>query len=321
MRGYSTGHHEPHAQPNEQRKSRLDTVRTPIDSGPIIVNGSFPTPPREPRVRSDTIESLPPDHTNAPSMGVYAANQHAMYQINELQARQQMVLQEMQRQKAAVAESMSPAIVNGSTKSTPPMEVNGLSRVSSEGQQLFPALPEGWINYEASNGHMNNHVEEVSPKRTLPPQWRTPAYANGLSQLDTSNAPRAHPQEIKSATLPLLSPVFETHTPSPTASRGNDTAKITNGARAPAKENNQPNRRPSQTPSTNSGRDNRNGQAKSKAQQSNDSGSRSAGANNNSPWQQPVHRKGKSSGKKKKQAEQKTSGEPLPANAAERKGG
>jgi hypothetical protein len=62
-------------------------------------------------------------------------------------------------------------------------------------------------------------------------------------------------------------------------------------------------------------------QAKSKAQQSNDSGSRSAGANNNSPWQQPVHRKGKSSGKKKKQAEQKTSGEPLPANAAERKGG
>lgn len=321
MRGYSTGNHEPHAPPNEQRKSRLDTVRTPIDNGPIIVNGSFPTPPREPRVRSDTIESLPPDLSNTPSMGVYAANQHAMYQINELQARQQMVLQEMQRQKAAVAESMSPTIVNGSTKSTPPMEVNGLSRVPSEGQQLFPALPEGWMNYEASNGHTNNHVEEVSPKRTLPPQWRTPAYANGLSQLDTSNVPRAHPQEIKSATLPLLSPVFETHTPSPTASRGNDAAKMANGVRGPAKENNQPHRRTSQTPPTNPGRDNRNGQAKSKAQQSNDSGSRSAGTNNNSPWQQSVHRKGKNGGKKKKQAEQKTTGEPLPANAAERKGG
>lgn len=323
MRGYSTstGIQEPRPQVNEQRKTRLDSVRTPIDNGPIIVNGSFPTPPREPRMRSDTVESLPPDFSQTPGMGIHAANQHTVYQINqinELHARQQMVLEEMQRQRVAAAESMSPTIVNGSTKRTPSVESNSLSRVPSEGQQLFSALPEGWMNYETSNGHSNNHVQEVSPTRMLAPQWRTPAYTNGLPQLNTSNTPQTHPQEIKSATVPLLSPVFETHTPSPTASRGNLTK-----AQGLVKETNQQ-RRPSQTPPTNNGRENHrngNGQPKSKA---NDTGSKSAGPNNNnnSPWQQPVSRKSKNGKRKKTPVEQKTTGgEPLPANAAERKGG
>lgn len=321
VRGYSTSGQDPNAQFDEQRKTRLDSVRPQQDMGPIIVNGSFPTPPREPRDRRDTVESLPPDLAKNPGLGIYTANQHAVYQINEIQARQQMVYEEMQRQKTAVAESMSPTIVNGSTKRDSSAESNGLSRVPSEGQQPFPMLPDGWMNYDMSNGHGGNHVEEVSPKRTLPPQWRTPAYTNGLPQLDTSHAPRAHPPEIKSATLPLLSPVFETHTPSPTASRSNDAAKTANGTKGQAKDSNQQNRRPSQTPPTNPLRDNRNGQTKSKAQQNTNDGSKSAGATNNSPWQQPTNRKGKNGNRKKKAAEQKTTGEPLPANAAERKGG
>jgi len=320
MRSYSIGVQDPNVHNNEQRKARVDTVRPPLDNGPIIVNGSFPTPPREPRMRSDTIESLPPDLSKVSGLGIFAANQQAMHQINELQARQQLVYEEMQRQKAAAIESMSPAIVNGSTKSSPSVESNGLSRVPSGGQQPFPALPEGWMNYEASNGQHANHVEELSPKRTLPPQWRTPAYTNGLPSLDTSNAPRAHPQEIKSATLPLLSPVFETRTPSPTASRSNDLNKLANGAKGHAKDNNQ-HRRASHTPPTNPGRENRNGQQKSKAQQAHDSGSRSAGTTNNSPWQQTATRKKTGNKKKNKAPEQKTTGEPLPANASERKGG
>jgi hypothetical protein len=319
MRSYSTGVKEPTLPTNEQRKARIDSVRPPMDNGPIIVNGSYPTPPREPRMRSDTIESLPPDLSNAPGLGIFT-NHQAIHQINELQARQQMVLEEMQRQKAVAVETMAPAIANGSTKSSPSVEPNGLTRVPSEGQQPFPSFPEGWINYEASNGQKKNHVEELSPKRTLPPQWRTAAYANSLPSLDTSNAPRAHPQEVQSATLPLLSPVFETRTPSPTASRSNDLSKLINGVKAQAKDNNQQHRRASHTPPSNTNKENRNGQQKSRAQGT-ENGSRSAGANNNGPWQQqPPNHKGKKK-QRKKATEQKTTGEPVPTNAADRKGG
>jgi hypothetical protein len=319
MRSYSTGVHEPNVPINDQRKARVDSVRPPVDNGPVIVNGSYPTPPRERHTRIDTIETLPPDLSNNSGLGIFS-NQQAMHQINELQVRQQMVLEEMQRQKAAAAEAMGPAIVNGSTRSSPSVESNGLTRVPSEGQQPFPALPEGWLNYEASVAQNNNHSEEVSPKRTLPPQWRTAAYANGLPSLDTSNPTRMAPQEIKSATLPLLSPVFETRTPSPTASRSNDASKLVNGTKAQTKDNNQQHRRASHTPPSNTSKENRNGQQKGKGQ-GNDNGGKSAGANHNGTWQQPPNRNRNSKKNKKKPAEQKSTGEPLPLNAADRKGG
>jgi hypothetical protein len=163
MRSYSHGVKELVLPTHEQRKARMDSVRPPMDNGPIIVNGSYPTPPREPRMRSDTVESLPPDISNAPGLGIFS-NHQAIHQIHELQARQQMVLEEMQRQKMAAVEAMAPTIANGSTRSSPSVETNGLTRVPSEGQQPFPSLPEGWVNYEASNGQKNNnHVEELSP--------------------------------------------------------------------------------------------------------------------------------------------------------------
>jgi hypothetical protein len=46
MRSYSTGVHEPNVPINDQRKARVDSVRPPVDNGPLIVNGSYPTPPR-----------------------------------------------------------------------------------------------------------------------------------------------------------------------------------------------------------------------------------------------------------------------------------
>jgi hypothetical protein len=242
-----------------------------------------------------------------------------MHQINELQARQQMVLEEMQRQKAAV-ETMTPTIANGSSQRSPSVESNGLARVPSEGQQPFPALPEGWMNYEGSNDSHTDRSEDVSLKRTLPPQWRTPAYTNGLPSLDTSSAPRAHPQEIQSATLPLLSPVFETRTPSPTASRSNDLSRLTNGVKALAKDHSHQQRRASHTPPTIAAKDNRNGQQKGRAPGS-ETGSKSAGPNSSGSWQQPNNRNRNSKNKRKKPTEQKNTGEPLPVNAADRKGG
>jgi hypothetical protein len=319
MRSYSTGVQEPNVPVNDQRKARVDSVRPPMDSGPVIVNGSYPTPPREPRIRSDTIESLPPDLSKTPGLGIFS-NQQAMHQINELQARQQIVLEEMQRQKAAAVEAMSPAIVNGSTKNSSPADTNGLTRVPSEGQQPFPALPEGWMNYETTNGQNNIQSEDISPKRTGPPQWRAAVYSNGLPSLDTSNSQRLPPQEIKSATLPLLSPVFETRTPSPTASRSTDVSKLTNGTKAQAKDNNQQHRRASHTSPSNASKENRSGQQKGKAQ-GNENGNKSAGTNNNNSWQQTSNRNRTHKNKKKKTTEQKATGEPLPVNAADRKGG
>lgn len=326
MRSYSTSVTGPNVPTNEQRKARVDSVRPPTDSGPVIVNGSFPTPPREPRSRSDTIDAVPVDMSNAPALGIFVnANNQALHQINELQARQQQVLEEMQRQKAAAAmETMCPPIVNGSTSSnSPSVESNGLARVPSEGQQPFPTLAEGWMNYESSNGSQHVPAEDVSPKRTAAAPWRNTTFTNGLPSLDTANAPRAHPQEVKSATLPLLSPVFETRTPSPTASRSNDLSKLVNGAKTQTKSENQHNRRLSHTPQSNAAKDNRGGAQKGKAQAT-ESGSKSAGTQSSSPWQQQQssnRSRHKSKNKNKKSTEHKTTGEPLPANAADRKGG
>lgn len=313
VRSYSTGVTSPSVPIHEQRKARVDSVRPPVDNGPMIVNGSFPTPTRP---RSDTVDVISPDLPNVSPLGIYVNNQ-AIHQIQELQTRQQFVLEEMQRQKAA--EMVAPAIANGSTTSSPSVEANGLTRVPSEGNQPFPTLPDGLMNYEASNGQHANRAEEISPTHTLPPQWRTPAYANGLPSLDTANAPRANPQEIKSATLPLLSPVFETRTPSPTASRSSDLSKLINGTKTHTKESSQQHRRASHTPPNNN-KENRNGQQKGNPQRHEGGNKSNAGSNSSVPWQNPPSRR-KGKNKKTKAPEQKTTGEPLPANAAERKGG
>ena len=317
MRSYSTGVAPPTVPITEQpmRKAGVEAVRPPVDHGPMIVNGSFPT---QPRVRSDTVDAIPPELPNMSALGIYANNQ-AIHQINELQARQQLVLEEIQRQQAT--ETARPAIANGSMKGSPPVEANGLTRVPSEGQQPFPTLPEGWMNYEASNGQHDSRAEELSPTRTLPPQWRSPAYTNGLASLDTSHVPRTHPQEIQSATLPLLSPVFETRTPSPTASRSSDLTKLMNGNKTHGKENHQQqHRRASHTSTSNPSKEHRNGQQKGISPGNERGAKSSAGNNTSSSWQHPPKgRKGKS--KKPKVPEQKAAGEPLPANAADRKGG
>jgi hypothetical protein len=305
----------------ERQKTRVDSSRPSMTDGPVIVNGSNP-PPRESRVRSDTTDALPRNVANVNGLGIFA-NAQAMHQVTELQGHQQLVLEEMQRQKA-VAEKLAPPIVNGSTNSSPHSEVNGSIQISSQGRQPFPTLPEAWMEHALSNGKHNNHGEEVSPKRALPPQWRTPAYINDLPSLDTSSAPRVHPQEVHSATIPLLSPVFETRTPSPSASRSSQSGKLVNGVngvKVQDKNDGYQHRGGLHTPQSNNLKENRNGQQKGKAQ-GNENGSKSTGPNGSGNWQQPPsNRSRKSKNQKKKPVEQKTMGEALPANAADRKGG
>lgn len=315
VRNESTGV-EPAMPANEQRKARVDSVRPPADLGPVIVNGSFPTPPRD-QSRNEVADTAAMDNFGSSTIGVYASQPNIQQikeqQIRDLQARQQALLEEMQRQSAASMTS-SP-IVNGSTQGSSPIEINGLARVPSEDRQPFPDVSDDIMNYDAKQERYA-HIEDVSPKRDLPP-WRATALPNGLSSLDTVNAPRAPPQEIKTANLPLLSPVFEKRTPSPTANRHSEN-KPSNGMKGHNKEQHQQSRRASLPKQSAPNRDSgRGAQNKSNNDKSQKSGSNT---NNSNSWQssQGSRRKGKG---RKKAPEQKTTGEPLPANSLDRKGG
>lgn len=322
VRSYSTGVAQPPTTSSQQRKDRIDAHRLANDSGPVIVNGSFPTPARESRNRSETVDAFPSlDSSSSSALGIYVNNDS--YRVALPEQRQQ---QSQERKQAS--DMIRTTIVNGSRRDTSPVDANGLARVSSGGQQPFPQLPEGWMNYEQQRGDQGNQLPDISPTtRSQQPSW--PAYTNGLRPLDTTNAPRPPPQEIKSATLPLLSPVFETRTPSPTASRASEIQKLVNGAKSNGKENNQQQRRASHTPGqTASQKENGRGnqqKGKNTAQAQNNSkgGNVSQGPNNNNSneWQNPNKSRKKKKGGNNKQGEQKTTGEPLPANAAERKGG
>jgi hypothetical protein len=281
---------------NEQRKARVDSARPPSDHGPVIVNGSFSTPPRD-QFRNELAETVPAmDNLGSSAIGIYASQPNLQQikeqQIRDLQARQQVLLEEMQRQSAASMTS-SP-IVNGSTQGSSPVDINGLARVPSEDRQPFPDVSDDVMNYDAKK-ERPTHIETVSPKRDLPP-WRATALPNGLSSLDTVNAPRASPQEIKTANLPLLSPVFEKRTPSPTAYRQSENIKAANGTKSHNKEHHQHGRRASLprqlAPNKDSGRSVQN--------KSNDKGQKSGSTTNTaSPWQSSQGGRRKNKGRKK----------------------
>ncbi|KAJ4986147.1 pap 25a associated domain family [Stagonosporopsis vannaccii] len=299
--------------PNDQRKARADSVRPPSDLGPVIVNGSFPAPPRD-QFRSDVTDAATIDNIAHPPVGMYPSQagfpQHTQQQIKELQVRQQLVLEEMQRQ--STADLVSSSIVNGSTKGSSPVSANEFARGPNVDHQSFPEVSHDAMNYDLQMDQPT-HAEDASSKRDLPP-WRATALPNGLSSLDTKNAPRAPPQEIKTANLPLLSPVFEKRTPSPTANRHSD-HKTTNGTKGHNKEHHQQTRRASlPKPSTPNKDNGRIAQGKNEKNQKTSSTINSTGS-----WQNPGGRKKKSH--KKKATDQKSAGEPLPTNVSERKGG
>jgi hypothetical protein len=288
------GHVRNHVVNDDQRRDRIDSTRLPVDLGPVIVNGSFPAPHL--RNRTEPIDTASPvDFPNAP-LGPYA-NAASLHQMKEIQARQQLVLEEMQRQQHAVD------MQNGNGFKNSPSDTN-------PSQTPFSNLPEGWMNFDAKD-RQDTFIEEVSPTRPMPPQWRANAHPNGLSSLDTANPPRPPPQEIKSANVPLLSPVFETRTPSPTVSRQSELSKAANGVKAQGKDISQ------RAPPKQAGKENhRTTQQKSNSHESEKKPT--LHSNTAGTWQPSQSRKKNKN--RKKPAEHKT-GEALPANAADRKGG
>lgn len=293
------------ATPTELRKTRVDSARPPSDLGPVIVNGSFPTPPRN-QSRTD-VTGIDPAFTSPPAL-----QQNTQQKIQELQARQQLVLEEMQRQGAA--NLMNMPILNGSPQGIPISGGNDSTSMSSEDRQPFPDISEDIMNYD-SKEEPRAHIEDVPVKRDLPP-WRATALPNGLSALDTANAPRAPPQEIKTANLPLLSPVFEKRTPSPTANRHTENNKHANGGKGNNKEHHQQSRRASLPKQSTSNKDT----GRTTQNKPNDKHQKpSSTASNAAPWQNSQGRRNKKG--RKKNPEQKSTGETLPTNVSERKGG
>lgn len=244
--------------------------------------------------------------------GQPALQQNTQQKIQELQARQQLVLQEMQRQSAA--NHVNLPNFNSSTQGISMSGDNDSITVPIEDRQPFPDVSEDIMNHESTDD-LRSHIDDTVSKRDLPP-WRATALPNGLSALDTSNAPRAPPQEIKTANLPLLSPVFEKRTPSPTASRHVENNKQANGTKGHTKEHHQQSRRASlpkqSTTNKDAGRTTQN-KPSDKHQKPGST------AGNASPWQNSQGRRKNKN--RKKTPEQKSTGEPLPANVSERKGG
>ena len=317
VRNYSSNAPLPQVANVEPQKDRIDSTHPSVDAGPVIVNGSFPQQPSETRPRSDTVESFASVDTASSATHF---SDHDPYRMAGIDQRQKSVYEEMQRQR--VDASYGAAFVNGSMNGVPPIDMNGLTKVPSGGQRYYPMLPEAWINYEINNGRRTNQTEDVSPTKTQPAQWRSMPYNNGVTSIDTLNTPRAPPQEIKSATLPLLSPVFETRTPSPTASRQPEGGKVSNGAKSQPKEHAHQARRASH--STAQAPTNKENKQQSKAgPHSGEKSSKSTANNGNNAntWQHSTPRNKKKNKKGNKSNDAKSSGEPLPANAADRKGG
>ncbi|KAH7115124.1 hypothetical protein B0J11DRAFT_124257 [Dendryphion nanum] len=342
MRSYSAIGVPPGDTETQTRKERIDSTRPPIDNGPVIVNGSFPPQPKESRNRSGTIDGLAPlDIGNSTALGIYTNNFETQHLAPVEQRHHYPQDRTQYRNGSDVVKSK---MANGYSQSPTTVEVNGLARVSSAGQQSFSAGPETWVNYDSTNSDKSSPSTSISPTRTQPQQWRSVGYTNGLSPLDTLNAPHPPPQEVKSASLPLLSPVFETRTPSPTANRQLESKKL-NGMKPQAKENQsqsqqqqqqqqQQPRRASHTQAHSAKDSGRSNQQKGNPQtgdkgtkahvgaSNNNNNSNSNNNNNNNSWQQPSSRRtGKKKTKQKSVAEPKTTGEPLPANSADRKGG
>ncbi|KAF2714662.1 hypothetical protein K504DRAFT_7702 [Pleomassaria siparia CBS 279.74] len=329
MRSYSTSVAPPSGTNTQPRKDRVDSSHPTEDSGPVIVNGSFPTRPHEPRNRSDSTDAFPPTSIPNPlALGIYL-NSADQYQLStNIEQRQQLVLDELQRQKAELRQT---AVVNESLPNPPPLDTNGSIRVSSGGKQSGPVLSESWSGYSVNSSDQSNRSMEVSPTRNpLPAQFRPMSVLHGLRSLDTIGAPREPPQETQSAGVgPLLSPVFETaRTPSPTVTRHPDVNKVVNGAKPQSKENHQQQqRRASHSAAQASGpKENHRSQQKGNTNNNNEKGTKSnagtnSSTNNNWQQQQPKRQNRKKTPKSKQGTETKALGEPLPVNAADRKGG
>ncbi|OMP82829.1 Poly(A) RNA polymerase cid13 [Diplodia seriata] len=290
-------------------------VATPVESGPVIVNGSYRAPQaREQRSIPEHVDTNGYIDRDAPAR----PDEPFHMEMPEQQQQRQLFANEVLRRHFASSE---------------PEGSNGIDMYGAASQIAVPsytAAGSGVVNGYPVNGDVDYSTPKAAPSSTqnIPP-WRVKSTPNGVSHLDTSRTSAAPAQTVKSAVLPILSPVQETRTPSPTANRGALSAGLqpSNGTLHssvgfPEKEN--------QVAPSRSGNGHNVKQPHSKKEspiaheKSGNKGGGGGNSSSNNGWQKSSG--GKKGGRKRaksnasKNGEHK-GGEPLPANEADRKGG
>ncbi|KAK7709999.1 hypothetical protein SLS57_008496 [Botryosphaeria dothidea] len=285
----------------------------PVDSGPVIVNGSYRAPQaREQRSLAESVDSNGfTDRDSVSSLsGSARPDEPFPMEMPEQQQQQQLYTNELLRRHFASSEPEGP---------------NGIDGYGTVSQAAVPSYAPSGSTVAAHyplNG--DSAASGAPPNHNIPP-WRVKPAPNGVSHLDTSRTSAAPPQTIKSAVLPILSPVQETRTPSPTASRGALSAGLQppNGTLNSFEKGNQP------TQPRSAGIQNvkQPPQPKKESPTTHEKSGNKGGAGGNSPanggWQKSSG--GKKGGRKRAKSNASKNGEhrgePLPANEADRKGG
>lgn len=321
----------PPAVAESKPKENTEPSRPVEHTGPVIVNGSVPLQAREGRSQSEVMEAFPSlDLSHQPNFGAYYTHAHGDH-FRAYPDQYQHFYHEDYLNHGQVEGTATSEFGNGYRPETTAPEMNGLARVSTTASEPFSHTLESWRHPNQTSNQYANQPVDASPKRTHASPRQPNAYANPLKPLEIKNAPRPPPQEIKSATLqPLLSPVLETRTPSPTANRQppQEIQKAANGTATQPKENqHNHHRRGSHTPKQSNSHKEQSKEGSRNHQKGNGSSSETSSrpkqlsTNNAGTWQPSSNKKSKRKGKGNRGTEQKTSGEPLPANASERKGG
>lgn len=311
-------------------KENAEPSRQVEHTGPVIVNGSVPVQAREGRSQSEIMEAFPSlDLSHQPTYGAYYTHAHGDH-FRAYPDHYQHLYHEDYVNHGQAEATATFEYANGFRPDSATPEVNGLVRVSTTSSEPFSHSLESWRHSNPAANSYGNQPVDASPKRTHASPRQANAYADPPKSSETKKAPRPPAQEVKSATLqPLLSPVLETRTPSPTANRQTqqETQKATNGTTAHPKENHHHHhRRGSHTPKQGNTHKEHSKEGSRSHQKGNQSSSdtssrpKQLSTNNAGTWQ-PSSNKMSKRKKAKRGAEQRSSGEPLPANASERKGG
>ncbi|EKG12001.1 PAP/25A-associated [Macrophomina phaseolina MS6] len=321
-RSFSTGIRQtPTSAPPLQASEKKTPPVPPIASGPVIVNGSYRAlQSREQRSLTDSIDSNGfTDRDSVSSLaGSARPDEPFPMEMPEQQQQQQIFTNELLRRHFASSE---PEGLNG-------VDVYGtVSQAPAPSYALSATTVQS--HYHLSGDEYSTTTGMQSNNQNVPP-WRVKAAPNGVSHLDTSRTSTAPPQTVKSAALPILSPVQETRTPSPTASRGPVSAGLqpTNGTSIgggvsdtdaqPAPPRTAGNHNVKQQ-SPHPTKDSLNAHEKPSSK-----GGAGGNSTSNGGWQKSGG--GKKGGRKRAKSNasrngEHRGGEPLPANEADRKGG
>ncbi|KAK7526803.1 uncharacterized protein IWZ02DRAFT_182543 [Phyllosticta citriasiana] len=192
----------------------------PVESGPVIVNGSYrASQGKEQKLPADGIDSgAVTDRDSIPSVnGVSQRPDEPFPMEMPMQEQQyQLYANEVLRRHFSREDDGS----NDDLSYNAPRSVGG--RYTSAGPAVSSAYP-------TTNGDGGHHSPgSVSPKgqsSSIPP-WRIKHPNNGVPQMDPFTLA---PHVVQPSALPMLSPVQETRTPSPTASRTVTASHPTNG--------------------------------------------------------------------------------------------